>query len=69
MTSTIALDSLGRGSAVRRARRVLAQELADYATVAERDDLAALFDGRGSAGSLAADILSRQAHRELFRPR
>lgn len=54
---------------VRQSRRVLERELADYATAADRDDLAALFDGRGSAGSLAADILSRQAHRELFRTR
>jgi hypothetical protein len=60
-------DSLGRGSVVRRARRVLERELADYATVADRDDLAALLDGRGSSESLAADVLGRQAHRALFR--
>lgn len=54
---------------VGQSRRVLERELADYATPAERDELAALLDGRGAADSLAADILSRQARRELFRIR
>jgi hypothetical protein len=52
---------------LRRAHRGLEQELADYATAAERDDLAALIDGRGAGDSLAAEILSRQARVELFR--
>ena len=54
---------------VRQSRRVLEQELADYATSADRDALAALLDGRGATDSLAADILGRQAQRELFRTR
>jgi hypothetical protein len=54
---------------VRQSRRVLEQELADYATIADRDALAALLDGRGATDSLAADILGRQAQRELFRTR
>ena len=54
---------------MRQSRRVLERELADYATVADRDALAALLDGRGATDSLAAAILSRQAHRELFRTR
>ena len=52
---------------VRQSRRVLERELADYATIADRDALAALLDGRGATDSLAADILGRQAQRELFR--
>ncbi len=56
----------------RRARRALELELADYATVSDRDDLAALIAGRGdadsaAADSAAADVLVRQARRDLFR--
>jgi hypothetical protein len=54
---------------VRQSRRLLEQELADYATAADRDALAALLDGRGATDSLAAEILRRQAHRALFRTR
>ncbi|MGY1594054.1 hypothetical protein ACI789_01515 [Geodermatophilus sp. SYSU D00965] len=61
------LDALGRARAERRARRVLEQELADYATPADRDELAALFAGRGPSGSEAAAILARQAGVQLFR--
>ena len=51
----------------RRTRRALARELADYATVSDRDDLAALIAGRGAADSETADVLVRQARRHLFR--
>jgi hypothetical protein len=51
----------------RRARRVLARELADYASASDRDDLAALIAGRGDADSEAAGVLVRQARRDLFR--
>jgi putative aminopeptidase FrvX len=61
------LDSFGRVRSERRARRVLEQELADYTTAADRDELAALLAGRGSADSETAEILSRQARVELFR--
>ena len=64
---------LGLGSWLRRRRterhaaRALARELADYATVSDRDDLAALIAGRGVADSEAADVLVRQARRDLLR--
>lgn len=61
------LDTITSARAARRARRSLEAELAHYATVADRDDLAALIAGRGSADSDAADILRRQAGQELFR--
>jgi hypothetical protein len=61
------LDSLGRTRSQRRARRALAQELADYATPADRDQLAALLAGRGPADSQAAAILAGQARVELYR--
>ena len=51
----------------RRARRALERELADYATVSDRDDLAALIAGRGDADSEAATVLVRQARLDLFR--
>jgi hypothetical protein len=51
----------------RRARRALERELADYATVSDRDDLAALIAGRGDADSAAAAVLVRQARSDLFR--
>ncbi|MGY1779723.1 hypothetical protein [Geodermatophilus sp. SYSU D01036] len=55
-----------RGSVWQRSRRALERELADYATTADRDELAALLEGRGAGESLAAEILGRQAHRALF---
>ena len=51
----------------RRARRALERELADYATVSDRDDLAALIAGRGDVDSATADVLAGQARRDLFR--
>jgi hypothetical protein len=51
----------------RRARRTLERELADYATLGDRDDLAALMAGWGAADSDAAAILVHQARRDLFR--
>src|SRR4051794_41916926 len=60
-------DSLILARAQRRERRHLVHELADYATTADRDDLAALIDGRGYAAGTAADILNRQALGNLFR--
>src|SRR3954453_16752930 len=66
--SALALrDSLIPPRAQRRERRPLAHELADYATTADRDDLAALIDGRGYAAGTAANILTRQALGNLFR--
>ena len=59
--------SLRRRGADRRTRRALERELADYATVGDRDDLAALIAGRGAADSEAATVLVRQARRHLFR--
>ncbi|MGY1633192.1 hypothetical protein ACI784_15945 [Geodermatophilus sp. SYSU D01186] len=70
MTLAVALgrpSAFGRRSSLGRTFRALERELADYATVADRDELAALLDGRGAGESLAADILSRQAQRDLFR--
>jgi ethanolamine utilization protein EutA (predicted chaperonin) len=61
------VDSLRRRRAGRRARRALERELADYATASARDDLAALIAGHGVADSDAADVLVRQARRDLFR--
>ena len=58
---------LRRRQAERRAARALARELADYATVSDRDDLAALIAGRGVADSETADVLVHQARRDLFR--
>ena len=61
------LKSLGRRRAQWRARRALTRELADYATVSDRDDLTTLIAGRGDADSEAATVLVRQARRDLFR--
>ena len=58
---------LGNWLRRRRAARALARELADYATVSDRDDLAALIAGRGFADSETADVLVGQARRDLFR--
>ena len=59
--------SLGRRRAQRRARRALEREFADYATVSDRDDLAALIAGRGDADGEAADVLVKQGRRDLCR--
>jgi hypothetical protein len=61
------LASLRRRRDERRARRALERELADYATVSDRDDLAALIAGRGDADSDVAAVLVRQARGDLFR--
>ncbi|SDL79527.1 hypothetical protein SAMN05660642_00835 [Geodermatophilus siccatus] len=61
------LASLRRRRDERRARRALERELADYATASDRDDLAALIAGRGDADGATADVLVRQARRDLFR--
>jgi hypothetical protein len=61
------VDALRGLRATRRARRALARELADYATVSDRDDLAALIAGRGDADSDVAAVLVRQARGDLFR--
>jgi hypothetical protein len=58
---------LRRRRTERRAARALARELAGYATVSDRDDLAALIAGRGVADSEAAEVLVRQARQDLFR--
>ena len=73
IASTATAPDLGLGKWLRRRRderrdrRAVERELADYATAAERDDLAALIAGRGDADSEAADVLVRQARRDLFR--
>jgi hypothetical protein len=61
------LASLRRRRDERRVRRNLERELADYATVSDRDDLAALIAGRGDVDSATADVLVRQARGDLFR--
>jgi hypothetical protein len=62
------LHAFGSLSTLRRSeRRVLAQELADYATPAERDELEALIEATGAADAEAARILRSQAQAQLFR--
>jgi hypothetical protein len=61
------VNRLRRRRDERRARRALERELADYATLGDRDDLAALIAGRGVTDSDAAAVLVRQARRDLFR--
>jgi hypothetical protein len=51
----------------RAERRVLAHELADYATPAERDELQALIEASGAPNDEAARILRGQAEAQLFR--
>lgn len=51
----------------RHAHRALAQEPAAHATSGDRDDLAALVDGRGYTDSEAAEILASQAHVDVLR--
>jgi hypothetical protein len=61
------LSLLSRVRIERRARRALANELADYATPAERDELEALIEGTGTADDEAAAILRGQTQAQLFR--
>ena len=70
IVAAAAAPDLGLVRSLRRrraARRALERELADYATVGDRDDLAALIAGRGDADSAAAAVLVRQARSDLFR--
>ena len=72
IVAAAAAPDLGLVRSLRRRRanrRALERELADYATVSDRDDLAALIAGRGDADDEAADVLARQARRDLFRTR
>lgn len=61
------LALLTRARARRRARRVLEQELADYATAADANDLQVLIDEGGTADDEVARILRGQAQVRLFR--
>jgi hypothetical protein len=62
------LHAFGNLSLLGRAeRRVLARELADYATPAERDELEALIEETGAGDDEAARILRRQTQAQLFR--
>jgi hypothetical protein len=61
------LSLLSRARVERRARRALGQELADYATPAERDELEALIEATGVADDEAARILHSQTEAPLFR--
>ena len=58
--------SLVRARHERQVRRQLERELADYATPAERDDLAALVAGRAGADTQITRILAGHAERELL---
>ena len=49
-------------------RRFLEQQLADYASDADRNDLQMIVDASNAAGARqVAEILDRQAHARLFR--
>ena len=62
------LHAFGTLSVLDRAkRRVLTQELADYATPAERDELAVLIEASGARDDEVAGILRSQAQAQLFR--
>jgi hypothetical protein len=61
------LTLLGRARAERRARRALEQELAGFATQAERDCLETLMAETGSADDEVVTILRGQAQAQLFR--
>jgi len=61
------LSLLSRVRIERRARRELAQELADYATPAQRDELEALIEATGTPEDEAARILRSQTQAQLFR--
>jgi hypothetical protein len=56
-----------RARAERRAQRTLAQELADYATTAEREGLEVLIAEAGTTDDEVARILHGQAQAQLFR--
>jgi hypothetical protein len=58
---------VGRARRERRMHRALAQERADYATPAERDELAALIAGLGYGDSEVAELQARQAHVGMLR--
>jgi hypothetical protein len=66
-TATRLVTSLRSARSDRSARRALESELSDYATAADRDELAALLDGRGAVDSDTVAILSGQARADLFR--
>jgi hypothetical protein len=51
----------------RHAHQALAQELAAYAGPTDRDELAALIEGRGHLGCEEAEILARVAHVDILR--
>ena len=62
------LHAFGSLFTLRRAdRRVLAQELAGYATPAERDELQALIEATDAADDEAVRILRGQTQAQLFR--
>jgi hypothetical protein len=61
------LALLTRARAERRARRELEQELAGYATPADRDGLGALVEQSGLTDDDVAGILRSQAQAQLFR--
>ena len=61
------LALFARARADRRARRVLARELADFGTPAQRDELGALIAAAGATDDVAARILRGQAETQLFR--
>jgi hypothetical protein len=61
------LALIARARADRRARRVLAQELADYGTPAQRDELQLLIEATGAADDETAGILRSQSQAQLFR--
>src|SRR3954464_13476653 len=63
----LALSARARSD--RRARRVLAQELADYGPPAQRDDLQLLIEATDAADDEAARILRSQSQAQLFRGR
>jgi hypothetical protein len=61
------LSLLTGARAERRARRALEQELAGYATQADRDGLETLIAETGSADDQVVTILRGQAQAQLFR--
>ncbi|SNS96282.1 hypothetical protein SAMN06893096_111126 [Geodermatophilus pulveris] len=70
MPRTIDLDTHSTpGAATRRARSRRDVRLVERVSSADRDDLAALFEGRNTSDSPAADILRRHARRWLSRTR
>ncbi len=64
MSRSVLSSFLPHARAERRARRALAQELADYTSPTELNDLSLLVEaGRAEV----ATLLRGQAHRQLFR--